>query len=453
MPSLVSRLTRLIPGGALISVTGLYLGVVLSFVLNIVTARILGTTAFGHVAMGLALLNLLAVAAQGGLSQSSSRFIGEYLARNDNAALRGFIRIAQWVPILTGLTMAGVGLLVVNLWGFPSPVDSVVTVSLVSVPALGSLLLSQNIARGFGRMVLATLPVPVLLPAFALLSFAAGPYAPADATGFMIWYGAITLTLMVSSLLFLVFSAHIKTEAGTPVRPSFHDRRRWLKVSWPMFVTALGQQFMRRADVLILAVLVAPQTLGLYALGARFAQIVAVARYGVNRYSMPQIARSFASGDLDHVASHGRHANRIVLLATSVVVVGLVVAGDPVLQYAGDIKGTAYVFMLILLAGQVAASFHSEALQTLQMCGYERTANGIVLISVPLLFIIGSITTAVFGAIGMAISVSLLTAWQFWFAAHNVRNFIGVDMSIWIRSRKPPGGTGESEESRPDQQR
>lgn len=436
MHSALTLLTRLIPGGALISVVGLYLGVVLNFLLNIIVARKLGTAAFGNVALGLAVLNLLAVAAQAGLSQSSSRFIGEYLARKESGALRGFIGTAHWVPLLFGLAIAGTGLLIVRLLPFEPRVGAVLVISLLSVPALGSLMLSQNIARGFGRMVLATMPVPVLLPGAVLLSFFAGPYAPADAAGFMAWYGGITLLLMIAALLLLRRPARLATTAGVEAEPVLHDYRRWWLVSWPMFVTALGQQFLRRADVLILAALVAPQTLGLYALGARFAQVIAVARYGVNRYSMPQIARSFARGDLAAVESGARHSTRLVLAATALVIAALLVGAGPLLRYAGDAQGAAYGFMVVLLAGQAVASFHSESLQTLQMCGFERTANSIVLVSSPLLAVAGGIATVSFGAMGMAVVVALLTAWQYWFAAFKVRRLIGVDTAALTRRRR-----------------
>ena len=417
----------------------MYLGVALNFLLTIVAARQLGTAEFGIVALGLAMLNMLAIASQAGLSQSSSRFIGEYLARHELGALRGFVGTVQWVPPLFGLAIGGTGLLIVWLFAFEPQVNTVLSISLLSVPALGSMMLSQNIARGFGRMVLATMPAPVLLPAAALLSFLAGPYAPTDAASFMAWYGAITLALMIAALLCLNLRNPDSHAKGTAMQPVSRDYRRWWRVSWPMFVTALGQQFLRRADLLILAALVAPQTLGLYALGTRFAQVIAVARYAVNRYSMPQIARSFAGGYLAAVESQARHSTRLVLAASALVITALLVGGGPVLRYAGDAQGAAYGFMVVLLAGQVAASFRSESMQTLQMCGHERTANAIVLVSSPILAIAGAIAAVRFGAMGMAVVVALLTAWQYWFAAYKVRRLIGVDTAaLTLRRRRVP---------------
>ena len=56
---MLNTIRRLLPGGALISVVGLYLGVVLNFGMTIVAARVLGTAEFGHIALGIAVLNLL----------------------------------------------------------------------------------------------------------------------------------------------------------------------------------------------------------------------------------------------------------------------------------------------------------------------------------------------------------------------------------------------------------
>lgn len=435
----------------MISVVGLYLGVALNFLLTIIVARKLGTATFGNVALGLAVLNLLAVTSQAGLSQSSSRFIGEYLGRNELGALRGFVGAVQWVPPLLGICISAIGLLLICLLSLESEASSILAISLLGVPALGSLMLSQNIARGFGRMVLATMPVPVLLPVAALLSFLAGPFAPADGFEFMAWYGAISGVLMVAALLSLNLRNRVTNADDAEAQPIARDYRRWWRISWPMFVTALGQQFLRRADVLILGALVAPQILGLYALAARFAQVVAVARYAVNRYSMPQIARSFASGNLAAVESDALRSTRLVLGATALVVAGLLVAGGPVLGYAGDAEGAAYGLMAVLLAGQTVASFRSATLQTLQMCGYERTANNIVLISSPLLVIAGVIVTKRFGAMGMAVVVSLLTAWQYWFAAFYVRRHVGIDTAVLVpQRRRTPAVGNDAGDSRND---
>ena len=400
--------------------------------MTLIAARQLGTAAFGNVALGLAVLNLLAVAAQAGLSQSSSRFIGEYLGRKETGTLRGFVNTVQWVPLVSGLLIAAVGISALSLAGFGRDVTAVLNVTLLGVPALGSLMLSQNIARGFGRMLLATMPVPVMLPAVALLSFLAGPAAPDSAAEFMNWYVAIAAALAVSALLVLNLRRSAEMPSGAPV---LREPGRWWQVSWPMFVTALGQQFLRRADVMILAPMVSPQTLGLYALGSRFAQVIAVARYAVNRYSMPQIARAFAAAELAAVESAARHSTRLVLAATVFVAAALLIAGKPVLAFSGDAEGAAYGFMLVLLAGQTLASFRSASLQTLQMCGFERDANTIVLVSSPLLAIGGGIAAALSGAMGMAVAVGLLTTWQYWFADHRVSRLVGVNTAPFGRRR------------------
>ena len=255
-----------------------------------------------------------------------------------------------------------------------------------------------------------TMPAPVLLPAAALLSFLAGPYAPTDAASFMAWYGAITLALMIAALLCLNLRNPDSHAKGTAMQPVSRDYRRWWRVSWPMFVTALGQQFLAtggfvdsgRAGRAADARIVCSRHEG-------SPKVIAVARYAVNRYSMPQIARSFAGGDLAAVESQARHSTRLVLAASALVITALLVGGGPVLRYAGDAQGAAYGFMVVLLAGQVAASFRSESMQTLQMCGHERTANAIVLVSSPILAIAGAIAAVRFGAMGMAVVVALLT--------------------------------------------
>ena len=418
---LINRLRQKMPIGALISVGGVYSGVVLNFALNLLIARELGAGEYGLIALGLSVVTLLGVAAQFGFSQGCARFIGTYLARDQHSELRGFLNFAQAVPVVVGLGVAVIGIPVVLGFLEPGGRREVIVVALAGVPLYGALLLAQNAARGFGNMLLATLPVFVFLPSAALAALYT--LTPPDAAGFMLLYVGIIAVLAVATVLAVhwrVRKEHLRAnQARYPIG-------EWFTVTRPMLLTAFGQQYLRRVDVILLAFFVTPEFLGMYALGARFAQVVGVTRFSVNRFWMPRVARRYAAGDMDGLKGELGTAARVVFWTTLAVTGGLIFLGPYLINFAGFGGGLAYQVMLVLLVGQVAAAYYSPAVQTLQMCGHERVANRLVLLS-GLLVTVGVAGAGAFGgAIGAAGSVALVTAFQFWLAGRRVGQLVGI---------------------------
>ena len=160
--------------------------------------------------------------------------------------------------------------------------------------------------------------------------------------------------------------------AGATARYRF---REWFGVARTMLATAFAQQYLRRIDVILLAAFVRPEILGMYSLGARFAQVLAVARFSVNRFWMPRVARRYAAGDEEGLQSEITTAARAVFASTILATIGLLLLGPYLIEFAGFGEGIAFQAMAILLIGQLVAGYYSPSVQTLQMCGHERSAN------------------------------------------------------------------------------
>jgi O-antigen/teichoic acid export membrane protein len=418
---------RRLPRGAMISFVGLYLGVVLNYVLNLLLARELGASEFGLVALGLSLVNLLGTAAQFGFSQGSSRFIGAYLARDDQARMRGLLRIMQWIPLAFGALIAAVVVAFARIAIDPGHTRDVVVVAGVAVPVFGSLMLSQNVARAFGHMLTATLPMYVFLPSLAVASLYLGPHAATDGPAFLRYYAGIALALAVGVGLLL----NLRLRNQLPPTAPRYEFREWFGVARTMLATAFAQQYLRRIDVILLALFVKPEMLGMYSLGARFAQVLAVARFSVNRFWMPRVARRFAAGDEAALQAEVTTSARLVFATTAVAAIGLLLVGPYLIKFAGFEEGIAFQAMAILLLGQLVAGYYSPSVQTLQMCGHERSANRIVLLSALLVTLAVAALGASAGVLAAAAGVAAVTGLQFWLADRRSRQLIGVVTAAW----------------------
>ena len=418
---------RRLPPGAMISFVGLYAGVVLNYLLNLLLARELGAAEYGLIAVGLSLMNLLGTASQFGFSQGSARFIGASLAREERGELRGLLRTIQWVPLAFGgliaFLLAGGARAVMD----PGGMREVVLVSALAVPVFGSLMLSQNIARAFGHMLVATLPMFVMLPGLALAGLYLEATAPADGPAFLRLYLGIALGLAIATGAAINLLA-ARQVAGAAARYRF---REWFGVARTMLATAFAQQYLRRIDVILLAGFVRPEILGMYSLGARFAQVLAVARFSVNRFWMPRVARRYAAADEAGLQSEITTAARAVFASTIVATIGLLLLGPYLIEFAGFGEGIAFQAMTILLIGQLVAGYYSPSVQTLQMCGHERSANRLVLVAAALVTVAVALLSAVGGALAAAVGVAAVTGLQFWLASRRSRELVGVNTGAW----------------------
>jgi len=418
---------RRLPPGAMISFVGLYAGVVLNYLLNLLLARELGAAEYGLVAVGLSLVNLLGTVAQFGFSQGSSRFIGVYLAQDRQPEMQGLLRTMQWVTLAFGALISLLVVFLARVFIEPGHMRDVVIVAGVAVPVFGSLMLSQNIARGFGHMLIATLPMYVLLPTLAVASLYAGPWAAADGPAFLRYYAGIALAL--AAAVGLVLNLMLRRRL-TRMRPRYAFRE-WFDVARTMLATAFAQQYLRRIDVILLALFVKPEILGMYSLGSRFAQVLAVARFSVNRFWMPRVARRFAAGDEAGLQAEVTTAARLVFATTAVATVGLFLLGPYLIKFAGFEQGVAFQAMAILMVGQLVAGYYSPSVQTLQMCGQERSANRLVLLSALLVTVAVAVLGATAGALAAAVGVAAVTGLQFWLADRRARQLVGVVTAAW----------------------
>jgi O-antigen/teichoic acid export membrane protein len=156
-----------------------------------------------------------------------------------------------------------------------------------------------------------------------------------------------------------------------------------------------------------------------------------VARFSVNRFWMPRVARRYAAADEAGLQSEITTAARAVFASTIAATIGLLLLGPYLIEFAGFGEGIAFQAMVILLIGQLAAGYYSPSVQTLQMCGHERSANRIVLVAAALVTAAVAVLGAGSGALAAAAGVAAVTALQFWLASRRSRELVGVNTGAW----------------------
>ena len=145
----------------------------------------MGATEFGIYTFAFAWATLLAIPAGIGLPVANVRFIGEYLAAENFAKLRGLIARSRAITLGLGVAIAAVA--VAAVLGLRSYIDPQYVVPLclamIAVPWVAGLFLESAIAKGFGWVDLAYAPIRLIQPLVLLGGVALILGLGGDATG------------------------------------------------------------------------------------------------------------------------------------------------------------------------------------------------------------------------------------------------------------------------------
>jgi O-antigen/teichoic acid export membrane protein len=419
IPALMSVLRRVARSGASLSLVGLYLGIVAQYGMHFLLARQMGAATYAYVAVALNVVSIGDMVVQLGFSHGIVKLIGAYSARGEQALLVGALRGVFLLTLAAGVSLGVLGATGAWLVGSPGSEWTLpMVLGFAAIPGVGLLLLVQNMARGFGRMGLATLPQGVLLPALTLalwylypsLSGSPLPAAPL----FLGLYAAIALGLALLAYARVLTLPQVRAARG--IKP-LYEFREWLRMSLPMLASVTLYQLLQRGDLLILSLFAPAQQVGVYSVASRLAQAVAVSNMAFNRYWAAGMARRHALGDAEGLQRLATKTARVTFLVSLALCLGLALAGPSLVLLFGPDFGGAYSLMLVLLAGQITSAYFAPNVTLLQMGDRERVVTRIYLLVCLLVLAAylgavpwyGALATAIVTSAGLALLNLLAT--------------------------------------------
>ena len=374
---LTARFWRLMSSGAGISLIGLYAGVISQYGMHFLLARELGAATYGYIALALNVISIFDMIAQLGFSHGIVKLIGVYASRNEPGLLMGAIRGVFGLTSICGLFIALVGGTVVYFLPI-SDHEMFLTLeaAFLCIPALGLLLLVQNIGRGFKKMGYGTMPQAVFLPALVLM-----------VTLFMLWkswglraywvvlcYGAVGFVLAI--LVYWRILSRKDMDSIRAHKPVYRFKE-WLTMSLPMLASVSLFQILQRSDLLILALFVPAESVGTYALASRLAQSVAVSNMAFNRYWASSMASQHAMGDPDKLQKVVTKTARLTFFCSLSLSLLLLFFGKSLIGLFGGEFQNVYWLMAVLLVGQIVSGYFASNVTLLQMADKERVVTGI----------------------------------------------------------------------------
>lgn len=417
-------------GSALVQV----LSKVMALLFGVVLARGLGAEGYGIYAYAFALMTLLMVSAELGMSTLLLREIAASQARHDWPYLRGVTVRGIQIALLSSLIVAGVAALL--LWQQYNQISAVqintLVWMLVLLPLSVGIKVIASSLQGLQQVVKSQVVVMLFRPLLAIMGvgllFALFPYMRQPQYALVVQIIATLVALCVITVLLYRYLPE-----NVHATHSEYHTRQWLKSAVPLTIIGGAGIINNQTDILMLGYFRPPVEVGIYQVAMQGAALVAFGLTAANAVVAPQFSRLYAQGDHVRLQRLVTASARVILLAAIPIALVLVFAGGWV---AGTVFGTefsqSHLPMAILAGGQLVNAAMGSVGFLLNMTGHEKDVARTLLFTAGLNVALNLLLIPQFGMGGAATATALsLVSWNIMLFTI-VKNRIGINSSAFV---------------------
>ena len=407
----LNRLLKLFSGSFLIRISYYVLG----FINSVLLARFLGADGYGVYVFVLSIVALLSVPTQFGMPILVMREFSALQAREKWGYMKGLaLRSHQFVAVVAALGCLGAaGWLWLNPSQYSSAKQSALLLGLLLVPILSLGALRDAMLGGLRHIILAQLPEsiirPALLMAGLLLALLVAP-VPASAEYVVAYYVVCSLVAFVAG--WWLFNSR-KPQAVVSARAAF-DTRRWFSAAFPIGLTAGMQVLNMQLSIVFLEFYSSDAEIAFYRVATLLAGFVVIILQVSNTVVSPYVSRLYAQGDMRGIEALVGKTNKLIILATLPLVVGIAVASPWLLVtfYGADFSA-AYTPLLLLTAGQAVNAALGTVALLLNMTGHQNDVTKSMVIALTVNILLHIVLLPRFGLEGAAFSsMIMLVTWN-----------------------------------------
>jgi len=423
--------------GAIVNVLITGIGIGISFLVQILLARKLGSEQFGLYAYVMGWMALALLPAKLDFDSAATRFVGAYAGNREWDLLNGFLRRGAQVVLTASVAVGCITALGMITWRFLQgrAVEPLFWVACALLPLTALMAYAANVLQGFRLVSASQFPPVVLRPVLfglGVLAFATlDSRALSATTTLLLNLGAVIVVLLLQWIL-------IARALAPHVAAPRYEMREWLKTAFGLLSVSVAQLILAgQTDIVIVGTVVSKAEAGHYAIANQIAGVLSMGTTAMSFVAAPSIAQYHRAGDrvaLQRLLNRVRWTN---LIPTLPALVFIAVAGRPLLGLFGPSFKEAYPVLLVLsLGGLQAAAGGSIAGFLLTMTGNERAGAGIIGAAAVVYLVLVAILAPRYGAMGVALStVSAFLFRAIWLGVY-VRRKLGV--SVWFSAPVSP---------------
>jgi O-antigen/teichoic acid export membrane protein len=360
-----------------------------AYAMQIALARLLGDAQYGVFVTAWALVPLVGTFACLGLPLVAQKLVPTYLVSGNRVALAGFLHGARWVSGLSGAVLSLTGLALLFLSPILPFLDHIaegpywvpLLMVLLTAPLFAVGAVQEGIARSLDWTPTAMMPAYLLRPLVLLMfgSIAIWAGQPALA-GTVMTAGMVATALTVAGQAKAIETgtrrAGLALQEGErrPTLTEWLGDRRWLKLGAPIVIVEVCDLVMLNADVLVLAVFVPPQDVGMYFAAAKTLMLVQFVYFAVASSMTHRFAALHEAGDETGLQDALRRSVHWTFWPSLAATGVMLAAGPYLLALFGPAFVTAYPVMAILSVGLLVRAGVGPLERFLNMIGHEWAA-------------------------------------------------------------------------------
>lgn len=412
-PLLAERPSGWLARSSLVAFVTYGVGAALTYLSQLVIARVVGASSYGVYAYVIAWATVLAYFSVLGSDITLLRLVPAYRTQQAWGLLRGVIRYTERRVLVAAFGVVLGGVCVIVFWARPSAeLRAASLIGLFLVPVWALLWMRAAAVRGLGGVISALAPDRLVRDGLLLGFIGLAALPP----GWSVGAPLVVLGTLASSLAGLVLVS-IAARRRWPrslntIEPQYASRV-WRRAALPLVLVAVAEAAMNRTGVVLFGWLGDTKEAGIFAVIFNISSLALLPRMAVNALLAPLVSELFVRNDRVALQDVTAKAALWTLVGAGAIALPLLLLAGPLLAWFGRDFVAGASAMRLLLVGQVAVAATGSQLLLMTMTGHERAA-AVILIACAAGN--GALTVLLIGVLGLsgaaAASTAMLLAWN-----------------------------------------
>jgi O-antigen/teichoic acid export membrane protein len=402
-----------------------------AFLTALLLARFLGREGYGRYAFSFAWAGFLSLVATIGVDRFLVRGIAVYEVEEKWRLMKGLLRRANQLVLITSVAIALAGCAVAVLW-LPASLRELFCVAMVLVPLTALTLLRQGAMQAFGQVVKGQVPEYIIRPLLIVVGICTlevlGNSLLTATSALVVNVSAVAIAFAVGTLLLLgALPGNLKA-----VQPAYATRP-WIRASLPMMLIAGVWMFNTYIGTLVAGTLKGPSAAGVYSVVQNSTMLIVLFLVAANMPLAPTVARLYARGDRQQLERTTERLAWAGLLVSTPACAALAVFPGVFLGFFGAGFDTGSTALTIVALGQLANAAAGPSGVVLIMTGHELPAARAVGAGAIVNLALAVLLVPPLGVTGSAIAfASSLVLWNLALVAI-ARRRLGVNVTAFHR--------------------
>lgn len=397
------------------------LSLIFSFVTSVFLSRTLGVADYGKYAYGMVWLSVLSVPASLGIADLVIREVAICQTQSNLGAFRGLLVWSNRMVIGCSVSVAFLAATIAYFGSLErsSPTLLVFLVAMASLPLTALSSLRKATLQGLHKVVVGQIPEMLLQPVLFISVLACAYFFPTITVNPV---GVMTIrtgTVLVSFLFGSLILSKVLPQRLKVVEADYRNVGEWFRRLIPFLLISATVLLNTRIDAIMLGAIEGTESVGIYTVVTRGADLVVLSLIVVSQSIRPRIAQLWAEANHSALQSLITKSARITAGGAFPIALFLIVGGEWYLSLFGQEFLLGKVALSLLSLAKLLSAFVGSVGLLLSMTGYERDTSVCVIASsvvnvsfncflIPLFGMNGAAFATLFSSIVWNISLSLL---------------------------------------------